>query len=282
MRFRIRHATHYRYSAPVAENFNEVRLQPMSEDTQECLEFTLTTRPAATVRRYHDLHLNLVDHFYVADPHRTLDIEAHSQVVTQDPGGRYAEIGFPRARLPECQRMERCYDFLQRSEFVSLEVGIWRLAQDTVEGVEDAWQAARSLMSRIHREFTYDPGATTVNTHMLEVLERRRGVCQDFAHVMLGMCRSIGIPARYVSGYLHGDAGEGRRGDLASHAWVEVFLPDHGWLGLDPTHDQPVGEHHVKVAVGRDYADAAPIRGNFKGRATQEMTVKLEIERLDS
>lgn len=278
MRLQIVHRTRYRYSTPVAENFNEVRLQPVSDGRQECHRFALRTVPGAPIRRYHDLHLNLVDHFYLADPHSELLVEARSEVTSSGPPVELETAAFPRERLGECQRMERCFDFLQKSEFVGLDVEVWRQAQDLVAGVGDVWAAARAMSRFIRNEFTYDTGATTVNTHMLEVLRHRRGVCQDFAHVLIGLCRSVRIPARYVSGYLYVGGEAGWRGDLASHAWVEVYLPGPGWLPLDPTNDRPVGEHHVKVAVGRDYADAAPIRGNFKGRASQTMAVDLEIQ----
>lgn len=281
MRLQILHRTHYAYTAPVAENYNEVRLQPISDALQECHAFELATTPAAKVKRYHDLHLNLVDHFYLTDPHTALTLEARSTVTTHarafDPG----VVTFPLARIGECQRLERCFDFLQMSDFVSLDVEVWRLAQDAVAGVTDAWEAALAIMTLVYREFAYDGAATTVQTHMREVLRLRRGVCQDFAHVMLGLCRSVKIPARYVSGYLYVGSGEDLRGDLASHAWVEVFIPGHGWLGLDPTNNRPADEHHVKVAVGSDYSDAAPIRGNFKGRAEQRMTVFLDIRRVE-
>lgn len=282
MRLKIHHRTRYHYSEAVAENYNEVRLQPVSNSTQECHSFQLATVPEARIERYHDLHFNLVDHFYLSDPHADLDIIAQSEVTTQARAMDPATMRFPIARLDECVSMERCYDFLQRSEYVSLGVEVWRFAKDAIASEEDAIQATIAIMQRIHREFTYDGEATNVNTHMLEALSRRRGVCQDFAHVMLGACRSIGIPARYVSGYLYVGAEKMLRGDLASHAWVEVFLPGIDWLGFDPTNNCPVDQHHVKIAIGRDYADAAPVRGNFKGRALQEMAVEVSLERIDA
>ena len=280
MRLRIHHRTFYRYSEPVTDSYNEARLQPTSDARQTCEKFTLRIQPAAAVRRYLDLHRNQVDHFHIGDAHPSLDIIAESVVTTLPvvPAGGYH--GFPKTRLGECLRMERCYDFLQRSEYVSLEVGVWRAAQDYTSGVEDVWDMALAIRDGIHRNFTYDTQATTVSTSMAEVLQVRRGVCQDFAHVMIGMCRSARIPARYVSGYLYVASGEDLRGNLASHAWVEIFLPHLGWIGLDPTNKCLADEHHVKVAIGRDYADAAPLCGNFRGQAAQELQVELSIDRL--
>ncbi len=281
MRLQIVHRTEYRYSLPVSENFNELRLQPVSDAVQECHEFRLSTTPSAPIRRYHDFHLNLVDHFYLTAPHSELTLETRSTVSTSGPHPRMADASFPLARIGECLRIERCYDFLQASECVPLDVGIWRLSRDAIEGHTDAWEGAQAMMNTIHQKFAYDPTATTVHTTVADVLQVRRGVCQDFAHVLIGMCRSMKIPARYVSGYLYVPPDEMRRGDLASHAWVEVFLPGFGWLPLDPTNNRPADEHHVKVAIGRDYADAAPTRGTFKGLASQKMEVHLEITRVD-
>ncbi len=281
MRLQIVHRTEYLYSAPVSENFNEVRMQPVSDEFQECHGFQLSTTPQAPVRRYHDFHLNLVDHFYVAELHTRLVIEGRSTVSTSDSRRDLGGANFPLSRIGECLRLERCYDFLQISEYVPLDVDVWKLGRDAVEGVTDAWEAAKAMMGFIHRNFVYDATATTVHSRVADVLLGRRGVCQDFAHVLIGMCRSMKIPARYVSGYLYVAPSENLRGDLASHAWVEVFLPGFGWLPLDPTNNRPADHHHVKVAVGRDYADAAPIRGNFKGRASQTMNVQLQITRLD-
>ncbi len=282
MRLHIVHRTQYRYSQPVSENFNEVRLQPVSDAVQECLSFELHVDPVARIRRYHDFHLNLVDHFYLAEPHEELVVESRSRVRTLPRLAGLEEPRFPLDRLDECRRLEQCYDFLQGSEFVSLDVAVWRIAHDVTAGATDAWQAALLLMHFIHAEFVYDARATETRTHMRDVLHLRRGVCQDFTHVFLGLCRSIRIPARYVSGYLYVGEGETLRGDLASHAWAEIFLPGLGWLALDPTNDQPADEHHVKVAIGRDYADAAPLRGNFRGRAQQRMSVDLAIRRMEA
>lgn len=281
MRLRIHHRTRYRYSVPVSENYNEVRLQPVSNATQECHRFEISTEPSVGIRRYHDLHLNLVDHFYVAEPHDGLVVESRSEVSTQGPGDRLAQAAFPLSRIgEECRRLERCYDFLQTSEYVPLDVGVWREAQDAAAGRTDAWDAAQALMRHVHATVAYDAAATHVHTRMSDVQRERRGVCQDFSHLLIGLCRSIKIPARYVSGYLYAGDRPGWRGALASHAWVEVFVPGHDWLPLDPTNDQPANEHHVKVAVGRDYADAAPLRGSFKGRASQQMDVEIEILRV--
>lgn len=279
MRLKIEHRTRYAYSEAVSENYNEVRLQPVSDERQECHGYRLVTRPGGRIGRYHDFHLNLVDHFYLVDPHEFLEIEVVSEVTTESGSAWPADgqAGSSRRDLAGCQRMEFCHDFLQRSEYVSLGVEVWREAHDVGIGIDDVGELAWAVARHVGRTLQYEPGSTSVGTLMEDVLVQRRGVCQDFAHVMLGMCRSLKIPARYVSGYLHVPPGEHWRGAEASHAWVEVYLPKVGWRGLDPTNACAVGESHVKVAVGRDYADAAPVRGNFRGRARQRMEVDLSV-----
>ena len=137
-------------------------------------------------------------------------------------------------------------------------------------------------MDFIHREFAYVPTATNVHTHMREVLRLRRGVCQDFTHVMLGICRSLKIPARYVSGYLYNGPADQLRGAQASHAWVEVYLPDLGWRGLDPTNNGQPDDRYVKVAVGRDYSDVTPIKGTYRGTGERKMKVDVLVSVLEA
>jgi transglutaminase-like putative cysteine protease len=137
-------------------------------------------------------------------------------------------------------------------------------------------------MRYIHKEFAYTPSATGVHTHMRDVLRDRKGVCQDFAHVMCGLCRALQISALYVSGYLYNGSRDQLLGAQASHAWCEVFLPGLGWRGLDPTNCQPADERYIKLAVGRDYADVPPVRGHYKGTTQRTMDVEVLVERLDA
>ena len=147
----------------------------------------------------------------------------------------------------------------------------WKLALDATAGLDDAWLAALTLMKFTHGFLKYESASTHVHTHMSELLRDRRGVCQDFAHLLLGLCRSLKIPARYVSGYLATEAAS------ATHAWIEVFVPGHGWRGLDPTHNCQLGETYVKIGSGRDYADVPPISGNYRGTRDRKMEVEVRI-----
>jgi transglutaminase-like putative cysteine protease len=272
MRLFILHRTRYRYSTPVKESFNEVRLQPFSNEHQTCDSFELRIDPAVAVRRYQDFYLNWVHHFEITPPHASLTIESRTRVTTTganwlDP----AATPVPLSVAPSLARLERCFDYLQSSEFVENDPALWRMALDATAGHTDLWQAAQALNRFVQAHLTYTPLSTHAQTHMRDALAARVGVCQDFAHVLIGLCRSIQIPALYVSGYLC------TPGAQASHAWVEVFLPEIGWRALDPTHGRQPDERYVKLAVGRDYADVPPVRGNYKGITRREMEVEVTV-----
>jgi len=283
MRLHVTHRTHFTYAEPVKDSFNEARLEPASAEGQECGQFRLKIQPPAHVSHYFDLYRNDVHLFEVSRAHRELTITANSQVVTSDkPSGPPLDATpAPLAELPRCARLELCHDFLQSSTFVDVSPELWRLAVDLTIDLRDTWQAALALMRYIHAEFRYQPDATQWNSPAADVLRLRAGVCQDFAHVMLGLCRALKIPARYVSGYLYNGPADQLKGAQASHAWVEVFLPDVGWCGLDPTNNQRIDGRYVKVAAGRDYADVTPIRGRYRGTAQRTMSVEVLVTALE-
>ena len=276
MKFEIIHRTIYRYATPVRESFNEARLQPFSNDHQSVDAFLLKVLPAARLRHHYDFYSNTVHHFEIDEPHLTLLVESHLRVTTRPPAWPApTDSVWPLARIGEAEREPRVFDFLNESHFVELSPELWRLALDATVGVTDTWQAALALMRFVRQNFKYESRSTTVHTHIRDVLRDRRGVCQDFAHVLIGLCRSLKIPALYVSGYLATETAS------ATHAWVEALLPGAGWVGLDPTHDRPVDETYVKIAVGRDYADVPPVAGDYKGTTDRKLDVKVEIKRLD-
>ena len=277
MKLHVVHRTTYAYAAPVKQSFNEARLQPASDGGQVCHSFLLKILPAARLSHYVDFFFNCVHFFEIAEPHQELAIESNAEVISTSNCLAYDASVAPLSRLAECRQMERCYDFLQPSSFVSISPEVWRLAVDACQGQTDGWQSAVAIMRFIHSNFTYTPLVTTVNTHMLDVLKQRQGVCQDFAHVMLGLCRAMKIPARYVSGYLYNGPNGQLTGAQASHAWCEVFLPDLGWRALDPTNNQQADERYVKIAVGRDYSDVAPVKGHYKGTANKTMKVEVSV-----
>jgi len=229
------------------------------------------------VHSYHDFYLNRVDHFDLHHAHESLEVEA-SSVVQTHPDPRGEVVGeFPPGLLDDAGLEENYFDFLADSHFVTLDAEVWREAIDVLPGgVTDLWRDALRLAGHLYRSFTYVPSATHAGTRVSEVLRTRRGVCQDYAHVLLGLCRTQGIPARYVSGYFYHDARRDGEPE-ASHAWVEVFLPGYGWKGIDPTHDRLSDLRYVKLAVGRDYADIRPVNGSYRGRGTRQLAVEVEV-----
>lgn len=249
------HSTQLSYEQAVAETVMEVRLQPQDSPSQVVRQFSLTVTPKMEIRSYRDGFGNQVHYFNHVAPHDRLEVTGRSVVETIGPA-RAEEGGFPE-------------DFLYFRAPVLDVPGIRRIAAESGEGDLESRLAAVAL--RINREFDYVPETTDVFTAVDEVLRIRRGVCQDFAHLFVAICRAMGVPARYVSGYIH--SGVGRVGAGASHAWAEAYVPGKGWLGYDPTNPTRAGENHVRVAVGRDYMDASPTRGTYLGVAVETMKV---------
>src|SRR5258705_426396 len=186
MKLHVVHRTVYRYAGAVIQNLNEIRLKPMSVDGQLCDSFNLTTRPAARLSSFLDFYFNYVQFFEILEPHNELAIETVSTVMTHSRSLSCDAITSPLTRLPECHLVEHCYDFTQSSTLVAVTPEVWRLALDACQGTPDIVQRAVAIMRFIHSGLSYVPNATSVTTHMNEVLQQRRGVCQDFAHVMLG------------------------------------------------------------------------------------------------
>jgi transglutaminase-like putative cysteine protease len=263
MRLRVEHTTTFTYDAPIVEASTELRLRPRDLDGQRCASFRLRTEPRGVrIREFVDRLGNAVGHFDVLEPHQRLVVTATSEVETSR-----LEHAAPPGAL-------ELHDYLAPSEYVPLDGTIAAFASAHA-GTGGAAERARRLVTAIGAGLVYERGATHVRTPAPEVLALGRGVCQDFAHVLIAAGRHEGIPARYVSGYLHDDALAGGHG--ASHAWVDVFDADSGWLSLDPTHDREQDEEYVRVAVGRDYADVPPTRGVFKGVAEETLAVEVSV-----
>jgi len=275
----ISHLTRYSYEGKVQDSFNEARLQPITDSLQHCRNFRFLIDPASSVRDYPDFYSNCVHYFDVPEPHEQLEVIAESEVQTiPESRGPVPTVGIDSLKTPTVK--EHHFDFLHASEFVSLGVDVWREAMDALSnGLNDVWTDTVGIGEHIHRNYKYTPLSTNVNTRASEVIKKKQGVCQDFAHLMLGLCRTHGIPARYVSGYFlnqHKLPGEIE----ASHAWLEVFIPGYGWKGYDPTHRREADTRYVKLAVGRDYGDIRPVGGNFRGKGTRQMVVEVSVQRI--
>ncbi len=279
MRFSLTHRTTYTYASPVHESFNEVRLQPVSGETQTCLDFDLTIDPPATVITFRDYYGNSVHDFGVPYLHDHLTIEATSDVITfadatvplAGPRGDEPDASPPLAHLAADPLIADEYaEFLGPSAYVALDAPSEELARRLLSAAPQATTFAflQRAAAYIREHFTYQLGATNVHSTVADVIAGGSGVCQDFAHLLLSLCRHAGLPARYVSGYLGDIADSG-----ASHAWAEAFVPPYGWVGVDATLGAPCTGRHVKIAVGRDYADVAVVRGTYRGGAEATMTV---------
>jgi transglutaminase-like putative cysteine protease len=283
MHFELQHRTSYAYDAPVQDSFNDAYLCPVSDEFQICHAFQLDIEPKSTsILRRLDFFTNQVHHFEIIDPHRSLRVTSRATVETLKDTRDLAPAS-DLTTLAELGKADWLYDFTHASERVPITPMVIHEAKEIIGSGTDVLNAIERIMDFVDTNFKYTPGATVVGTSMLEVFDRRVGVCQDFAHVMIGLCRSSGIPARYVSGYFYAENAKAKRSDdnTASHAWVDCYLPGIGWAGFDPTHNRRVSEIYIKVAVGRDYSDVRPLAGAYRGAAKAEMDVNVEIVRTD-
>jgi transglutaminase-like putative cysteine protease len=281
MLLEIRHLTRYRYAEPVRESVMELWMQPQKSARQRLISFELDLDPVAQLFSYVDVYGNAVYHFDVPPPHQVLTIKARAAVETSPllPSPDPLDMGEWDRLRSEFVRGE-CFDFLKPHRFVE-ETALLRAfeVEHDIAAMRqrDPWTAVRELSTCIYNALDYQPGVTEADSPIDEALIAKKGVCQDFAHIMIAICRDWGIPARYVSGYLFTDR-EGDRSDPdATHAWIEVFLPSMRWIGIDPTNNLLAGERHVAVAVGRDYADVPPSRGVYKGEADSELDVAVSV-----
>ena len=283
MRLHILHKTHYTYPSPVRDSFNELRLQPLSNDWQRCESCFVSVLPTTPLSQYLDLNGNLVHHFEIPEDHSKLIIESRSITTTSKRVDFESfPYGVPMKNLREVGANPDCRDYLQKSHFVSIDPETWREAVEIQGHSKDVFQTAYQIMEHVYLNFEYCASTTSVDTDTLEVLKNRRGVCQDFAHVVIALCRCLGIPARYVSGYFY-DSTRNRsmRGAEASHAWLEVFINGYGWIGLDPTNNCVVRENYVIIGAGRDYRDVAPVTGTYFGRLPESMDISVSVKRMD-
>ncbi|HVK43198.1 MAG TPA: transglutaminase family protein [Phenylobacterium sp.] len=284
MLLEVRHVTQYHYAEPVRESVMELWMQPQKGVRQRLVSFELELDPAAQLFSYPDPFGNAVYHFDVPQPHDRLNIVARSAVETQAPpplpdGLDQGEWDRLRSDFVRGEN----FDFLTHHGF-AIETDALRayVAEHQLDELRrrDPLTAVRQLSQTIYSSFGYEAGVTHADSPIDLALKAGRGVCQDFAHIMIAICRSWGVPARYVSGYLFTDRQAGDRSDPdATHAWVEVFLPSTRWIGLDPTNNVEAGERHIAAAVGRDYNDVPPSRGVYKGEAESQLAVGVSVRR---
>ena len=280
-KLQVTHRTVFEYAAPVSNSVNTLHLEPRTFPFQRTISSTIRILPPTRMRRFSDLFQNITHHFEMFKPHLRLEVDSRLKVhnlplLISDRGmeATSRDMNDPSTR-------ERTWQYLQDSHLVSHQAEIWRTAVDLTHGADTLHGQAMIIMQWIHENFRYSPGATLANTKLAEAYALRAGVCQDFTHVMLGLCRSVGLPARYASGYLYNGSFDRLIGAQASHAWCEVYLPHAGWIGYDPTNNMLADERYVKVAVGRDYDDVAPVKGVYTGTAHCIMKVDVVVEKAE-
>ena len=283
MRLYIFHRTTYSYPSPVTQSYNELRLHPLSNDWQKCISTTLSILPICRPQSYLDLNGNIVHFFELPEEHHKLVIEARSFVETiSQVDYQNFPYGVNLSKLSKMEGIPEFRDYLQTSTYVEMNPEVWRMAVDIQDGSNDVFQTAYQVMEFIYQNFEYCKSTTTVDTHANEVLKTRRGVCQDFAHAALALCRCLGIPSRYVSGYFYDCSRDRRmRGAEASHAWIEVMVSGHGWFGLDPTNNRVVDGTYVILGTGRDYRDVAPVTGSYYGPSPDGFEVTVRVKNTD-
>ena len=285
-RYSLMHTTEFVYDGPVSESYNEVRLRPLHDEKQSCLSFRLTTTPGSRGTAYRDSHGNWVHQFNVLAEHRHLKVEAESVVLAHEsPDAPPDSTPLSKFDSRRDQLDEEYFDFIAPTAYVPHLAALREIIQ-AAEAASGGTVAgfAHAASDMIHRRFRYVKGATHVHSSIEDSLSIGAGVCQDFAHLLLGVARMRGLPGRYVSGYLvPGDAAspdskqESVIGGYASHAWAEVLMPESGWIAFDPTLGKPVGLRHIRIAYGRDYGDVAPVRGVYKGHAGQRLSVDVRV-----
>jgi len=280
MYYSVLHKTRFCYSAPVTESQTEVRMCPRNEGNQRLLEFRLTTAPSARIQHYRDWLGNEVYHFDIAAAHRQVLILTETTVQLTAPPALPNELDRTAWRaLDLLAEQGEYWDFLAPSHFARDTPALLDLAREFgLERRTDPLSLLREVTAQIAGTFAYAPQTTRVDSPIDEALLARRGVCQDFAHIMIALMRRVGVPCRYVSGYLfHRTEDHDRSEEDATHAWVEAFLPELGWVGFDPTNNLIAGERHIRVAIGRDYADVPPTRGVYRGQATSQLEVGVKV-----
>jgi len=292
MNYKITHITNYRYNEEVGSCHNEARLVPFNSDNQICNTYSIDIEPLTSdYRERIDFFGNKVTYFAIHSAHRELKVKATSFVETKTT----ESVSKQQMSLPAWEdvaaqfldaRDETLLDaqqFCYNSPMIIASSNMVDYAKPSFAKRRPINEAVNDLVERIHRDFTYDPQFTTIATPLQDVLKHRRGVCQDFAHLAIACLRSLGLPARYVSGYIETIPPPGQPrliGADASHAWFSLFVPEHGWIDYDPTNNQMPNEQHIVLAIGRDYQDVTPLKGVIFGGGEHELDVSVDVERI--
>jgi transglutaminase-like putative cysteine protease len=285
VKLQITHLTRYTYQEPVGDSLNEVRLTPRTDDHQVCSKHTILVEPEVPLFSYKDYFGNTVHHFNIPSPHQELVIESRSIVETVETVKEEVH------HLPyetECEILasdsfqNQYAEYLMETDYTRITPELRTFCSETFHTykVESIYHLLEQISYLLYSNLTYDTGATHVNTTVEETLRFKRGVCQDYAHLMIAICRVFNIPSRYVSGYqfigdIHHDQSEIQH---ASHAWIEAYVPIIGWIGLDPTNNEKINWRYVKIGHGRNYRDIVPVKGVYQGLGEQHLDVLVDVK----
>lgn len=286
MHIAIRYLTTFTYDTEVSESHNMLRARPADVAEQRLVRYQVQVDPEARVSSHWDYWGTWVDTFGIVGRHTRLTVVADAEVETAQPPQPGDGVPYPVSGL------DHLFEYLTATPHVAWNPELTEFAEEAVSGSRTATEAVQAVQAAVGDRLTYVAGATEVGTSVTDIFAKRRGVCQDYAHLALALYRSLGWPARYVSGYLYAsDSASGllpedeAEIEVATHAWVEVAIPGHGWWGLDPTNQLVAGERHVKIGHGRDYEDVTPLRGVYHGEAESgglEARVKMSRAGLES
>lgn len=276
--YRIKHITRYTYPSPVIDSANQVMLFPIDDPEQEVKKHELIITHQPSVEIFTDYFGNKVGIFSVIKPHSQLTIESIIEVVIQEAKlpandtaseSQWDNLNIIREQFPymDFMLLENCDSYDEIADVVK------SLMNETIT----PFAIAEQMSAFVYHHFEYKKGITSVETQVDEIWKLKAGVCQDFAHILLVMLRIVGIPARYVSGYICPKNHE-LRGEGATHAWVEAYIPFHGWIGLDPTNNCIASDRHVRLAIGRSFTDCTPVKGTYKGSSAHTLEVSVSIE----
>ncbi len=280
MQYNIHHITRFKYDNPVRESVTELRMQPRSEGFQRCLKFDISVSPVANPNFYIDHLANTVHHFDIPTFHTELTLK--TVAVVEMYGVRNWNEEVPAVSWEDLDMLKNGvhWDYLHPSRFARSTPLLCKMVEQFKLGRQkDPMTTLKRFSEVIYNEFEYAPQTTHVESSIDEALKNGKGVCQDFTHIMIALGRMVGIPCRYVSGYLyhHSNHENDRSSEDATHAWVEAWLPGAGWIGFDPTNNLVAEDRHIRVAVGRDYSDVPPTRGTFRGNAREVLSVGVRV-----
>mgnify|MGYP000011428530 FL=1 len=275
--FNVLHITKYQYPSPVTDSANQIILSPLSNDFQEVISQKLSLFPNVKLDFYFDFFTNKVGVFTIVEPHNFLEIKSELVVETYPIELPIVDMDV-QTQWEDVKEQSQVFPYVDfvRQEKIESKDEIFEAVKNIAKPELSVMETTTELSTYIYENFAYKQGVTDYETEIDEIWKLKAGVCQDFAHLLLAMLRMLGVPSRYVSGYIS-PSNQELRGEGATHAWVEVYIPGYGWLGNDPTNNCWVSDRHIKIAIGRDFNDCTPVKGTYKGLSNHILSVSVII-----